>query len=629
MKLRFRLNLRNKMLISILLSSTVVYCFIIVIFIYRYKANSYDTAIKQINSSVKESAIKIEKQLNYDLGIVKGLAYSMQEFKNIPPLMRNELFNNYLKNTLIENPNYIGVWDSWQLSHYNANWGDKPGRISNTFFRKENTIQNFTDSIDIGGIERYTGYHAVMNSKKEAIMEPYFSVYGEGDSIIETTIAVPILSDGEFTGLVGTDIELTELQNLVHEIKPFETGYAFLLSNKAMYVAHPDPTTTKGKYFSDVNAPEDEEYQITKNIGEGNRITFIAQHTNSGNELYVHFEPIQIGETGTPWSLGILVPVNDMMLEANQFLRLIIIIGIIGFIIISAVIIVMIHYIVKPINHGVKFAKQISSGDLKHKLEINTRDEIEELANSLSAMASQLSTFLSKVKDGTNKLGQIGNFLGSNSKDLSKRVHEQLQSTKNVSSSVEVLVNNIDANTNNASHTENLSQETSQKISDATRISQEAVKAMKDVADKIAVIEDIAFQTNLLALNAAVEAARAGEKGKGFAVVATEIRKLAENSKVAADEITVISNNSVKIIEDSFKNLEDIVPLMQETTKKVKEITQASHQQNNEIEQIQNAVSELDSFTNQNSGLADQISNYADSLDKLSKELYELTSYYK
>jgi len=152
---------------------------------------------------------------------------------------------------------------------------------------------------------------------------------------------------------------------------------------------------------------------------------------------------------------------------------------------------------------------------------------------------------------------------------------------------------------------------------------------MKQIADKVTIIGDIAFQTNILALNAAVEAARAGEHGRGFAVVAAEVRKLAEKSQIAAGEINALSKSSVQIAEESGKLLASIVPDIQKTARLVQEITAASIEQNSGAEQINNAINQLNQVTQQNAAAAEEMATSTEELSSQSDQLKDMIAFFK
>jgi methyl-accepting chemotaxis protein len=194
---------------------------------------------------------------------------------------------------------------------------------------------------------------------------------------------------------------------------------------------------------------------------------------------------------------------------------------------------------------------------------------------------------------------------------------------------MEQMTANIQQNTDNALETQRIAQMAAQEASKGGTAVTEAVGAMKEIAEKISIIEEIARQTNLLALNAAIEAARAGEHGKGFAVVAAEVRKLAERSQIAAGEIGQLSTSSVHVAEQAGQIMTKMVPEIQRTAELIQEITAASQEQNQGAEQINQAIQQLDQVIQQNAGASEEMSATAEELSSQADELQRSIAFFR
>jgi len=284
--------------------------------------------------------------------------------------------------------------------------------------------------------------------------------------------------------------------------------------------------------------------------------------------------------------------------------------------------------IIKPINKGVDFARQLSEGDLTATINVDQKDEIGLLASALTNMANRLREIVSSILAGSNNIAVASQQMSSTSQEMSQGANEQASSVEEVSSSMEEMAANIQNNTDNARQTENIANNSANGIEEGSKATNTAVDAMKNIAEKIRIINDIAFQTNILALNAAVEAARAGEHGKGFAVVASEVRKLAERSKVAADEIDDLSKNGVDVAERAGSKLSEIVPDIQKTARLVQEIAAASIEQSSGADQVNNAIQQLNNVTQQNAAASEEMATSSEELASQAEQLKEIISFF-
>lgn len=282
-----------------------------------------------------------------------------------------------------------------------------------------------------------------------------------------------------------------------------------------------------------------------------------------------------------------------------------------------------------PINKSVKFAQAIEGGDLTAKINITQNDEIGELARSLENMAGKLNEMVTEIRSSARSLTETSSEINTKSTNLSEGANSQASSSEELASSMEEMTANIQQNSDYSKETEKISLSAAQKSEEVGAASNESLESIKLIAEKITIINDIAFQTNILALNAAVEAARAGEHGKGFAVVAAEVRKLAERSKVAAEEIEGYSKTSVGTTEKAQSLISGVVPEIEKTARLVQEIAAASDEQNSGANQVNNALQALNQITQNNVSLFEGLKGNADELSHQADILRNIVEYFK
>jgi len=295
----------------------------------------------------------------------------------------------------------------------------------------------------------------------------------------------------------------------------------------------------------------------------------------------------------------------------------------------TAVGVILFNTIVEPLKKGVAFAQAIGEGDLTAEVEVKSEDEIGQLARALTEMVTNLRKIVVSIEHNANELVDSGDSLKGSSLKLNKGASEQAASAEEVSTAIEEMVANIDQNTENAVATEKITAATVENVTLSSQYSAEAAEAMSQISQKITIISDIAFQTNILALNAAVEAVRAGEHGRGFAVVAAEVRKLAERSKQAANEIVSLVAKGMKVSQQAGEKAKDLVPEMEKTTVLIKEISAASVEQKTGAEQINMAMQNLNVITQENASAADELTNSSVQLSELASNLKSAVSFFK
>jgi len=307
-------------------------------------------------------------------------------------------------------------------------------------------------------------------------------------------------------------------------------------------------------------------------------------------------------------------------------------IGIWGFVITIIAIFVGYWAVIKIINSLKQIndvSKKVAEGDLKHKVNIKTGDEFEELGKYINVMIHSLNHIINGVHGSTNNFTVSSREIANTSGSISQGANESAASIEEISASMEQMTANIEMSGQNAQATEKITIELNKGIHQAAESSQKVVAANRTISETIKVINDIAFQTNILALNAAVEAARAGDQGKGFAVVASEVRKLAERSRVAADEIVKLTADSFVLADEAQRKMLDMLPDLEKTTEMVRDVNLSSAEQIQGASQINLSIQQLNSVTQQNAAASEELSSRTDELASQAQQLKQLISFFK
>jgi methyl-accepting chemotaxis protein len=441
----------------------------------------------------------------------------------------------------------------------------------------------------------------------------------------EATIiaGVPVLDkEGKPMGACCLTIKTARITDEMSKFVLGKSAYFAMIDRSGLFVLHPDQNVALKASIKEMSGLE----KVAQQALSGESGT--QQFTYKGQKKVCGFAPVP----SMGWVVLAQIPREEFLSTANEILSLIIIIALIA----SAIALILLYFlsrsISKPILASASYAGYLADGDLSHPIHaefLDRGDEIGDLAAAFKMMVERLSQVVRDVQTSAQGVSQGSENISETAQGMSQGSTEQAASAEEVSSSVEEMAATIRQNSDNASATEGIATKAAKDAESGSQVVDKAVDAMKQIADKVGIISEIARQTNMLALNAAIEAARAGESGKGFAVVASEVRKLAERSQTAAGEITALSGSTVALAQDAGKIIGDIVPDIKKTADLVREIAAASREQSVGVDQIGKAMIQLDTVIQTNASASEEMASMSEEFSGQAQQLAQTVGFFK
>lgn len=411
-------------------------------------------------------------------------------------------------------------------------------------------------------------------------------------------------------------MDLDTLRDKIVKIKLGESGYPYIIDGDGKFIIHPE---REGEFLTGESFL-DEMIELREGMVE-----YRFERNGALRDRFAIFEYIEEMD----WYIALSGEEQELMAPVERLTLAVLLIG--GLLVPVYVVIAyfMGSRIAGAVSRVAVEMDRIARGDLSSEaLRLRRKDEIGMLADAIDQMSGKLKGILSSISDGSDTIKAGSDQLSSMAQSMSEGSAEQAATAEEISSTVEEMSASVKSNADNALSTESIAV---QSAGDADRTRESVVQtaqALRDITDKVSIIDEITRQTSMLSLNAAIEAARAGEAGKGFAVVASEVRKLAERSKAAAEEIASLSSGAISVSSEAETAIETLVTGIRKTSDLIQEISAASGEQRRGIDQLQEAVSQLSDMAQRNAAASEETASTSEELAAQSDALKESVSFF-
>jgi methyl-accepting chemotaxis protein len=403
---KIRISLSIRLLLGVLIAASVIYLLTIRYINFDYEESAIELAEEKALQQAENLALNIQNLFNGDFEQFRVFAAAYEELYKKNGYSQREYFDAALKRMVVDNPRFYSAWDSWELQFIDENWDEPYGRVSIAYFREGDFIEQNIDTLDFYGDDTTRIYYDYKSNPREGFTEPYLYNFknSSSDAILMSSIIVPFMKDSEFMGMVGADIGLLQLKELVDSLNQTFEGFAYILSNQGAYVAHPD-TALLGKNISEVDSTFNINFKVLENLQKGIINSFEEKDYVNGKIYYTSIVPITFGNSHDYWAVAINTPLETIIQEARSHFSESRKVGIYGLIALSIIILLIAYQIINPLRKTTHILNQLSEGDIKNikRIKIRTGDEIEQMGHSVNQIIGGFQDtveFANHIKQG-------------------------------------------------------------------------------------------------------------------------------------------------------------------------------------------------------------------------------------